>query len=1084
MKKAAPAPPKKSVAPPSSSAPPAQKVQSARPDSSATAKRVGSAAAARPARPPSPATSGASSTADGSSVTRDRRSAAENAWKRLAKRLPELSDSQLWKRIAGEGSVSNGGRSIDFKVDNAHRARISGSILSEGGGTLAVKGSVLQTLEAIFDDADGGGGAVTFLMAPNSEDKLVLRGDQKREWTRSSRSVSGSGSSQVVHAGSVSAGGITVSCSGNGKSSVAYTCDASSVSPFVPSTVSIERSGEVVSVLRLSHASGATSVIDSRKGGSEIVAQMFDNKASFVGGVQWNGEHSSFRLSGSGKLTCGSSSYDGGWKDGLRHGQGTFTICGPTGPTVQYAGPWQHDERHGPDGCVTLYSPMCNVLVTSSWNRGELDGAATIGIAGASNAHVKQQFNAGSLGPNVTLWMETGHFSGQWNDVLAALQFASSQSQSQPSFLKSDTSSVSKTFREVGEAFAAVDAVTAVEHRATERHLTLPASKAMIVEQLGLVGAAVVVLQLESAAEDRALEALSGVMRERDELKSSAAKASEALQKKQLRLDGLNADAAKARSAVEAARGQEEKEAAASRGNGGNDNDADLTMQHKGSLEQKTYLQGALTTAQAQLAHAKAELKTVQTRIAQLVKDSKNGDEEASKLSEKLAALAGQKTGLQQKLSEVEKDTDSTIQKRETARKELQSQLDTLQQTIAAVQAPNTPEEEERRAAAIKSELKEVQARVAALKKSLQSSEHPKQGDAELETKNRSLQTLQAGIDQAKAARAQAKDDVEELTGLSEYLKQSLRQLEHAAEAEKDLHSSVPDQQEELRHSAAVNDAAVQLAEADAAIERMGNENKSKEVMARRLHADLAAALEAQPPAALSPSPPPKQRRSDELEQQVKQLLSKCDQLRRKRDNIEERIASLTKQVQDIANRQQKRAEEEKSGSSYNCRTSGLGDVSGYSTSELKALVQKMRMEMEAAESATAQRKHELERSLEELAAARKRRNDAQHSQPKTIDWKLKVLQDEVDAREARIASLRSDQRRIQLLEARIEAAKEAVRNMTQSSELRQNQAATMARADQEWSHTTTLARAGSIVSRQANVARLSNARSSFSFDN
>ena len=188
--------------------------------------------------------------------------------------------------------------------------------------------------------------------------------------------------------------------------------------------------------------------------------------------------------------------------------------------------------------------------------------------------------------------------------------------------------------------------------------------------------------------------------------------------------------------------------------------------------------------------------------------------------------------------------------------------------------------------------------------------------------------------------------------------------------------------------------------------------------------------------------------------------------------------------MQDIANRQQKRAEEEKAGSSYNCRTSGLGDVSGYSTSELKALVQKMRMEMEAAESATAQRKHELERSLEELAAARKRRNDAQHSQPKTIDWKLKVLQDEVDAREARIASLRSDQRRIQLLEARIEAAKEAVRNMTQSSELRQNQAATMARADQEWSHTTTLARAGSIVSRQANVARLSNARSSFSFDN
>jgi hypothetical protein len=1092
MKKAAPAPapPRKSVnaAAPSAPPPASKGSLSARPDSSAGVKRVGSASSARPvvqasgARPPSPSVDSSTSS---SGMTLERRRAAMLAWGRLLARLPEMTDPQLWKKICGEGRTTAG--TIDFKTDNAHRVKLAVSMSSSGVGTASVQGAVLKLTNLSF--LAGSGDAVT-VTSSGSDEKIALAGDIRQDWTRAESSARGSGTGGAVHAGTISVGDVTVSFTDSGKSTITFKSAGPIPSPSTPATVTVDRAGGVVSTVRITHASGATSALESRKNGAEVSAQLLDNKASFSGGVQWNGgPHCSLRLCGQGKLTCGPSIYDGAWKDGLRHGQGTFTVCGATGPVVQYAGPWNNDERHGPDGSITLYSPMCNVLVTSAWKQGELDGRATIGVAGAPTALVKQGFSGGALASSVTLYMETGHFEGQWNDPQAALAYAHSQSQSQPSFLRNDTSGVSKMFKEVGEVFAAADAAVSLGTRVTERHLTLPAARAMLAEQLTLAGRAVVALQIDAAADEREVEALSGVTKERDELKAMATRAFEAVQKKQARAESLNSDVAKARVALEAARSAEEKEMIANRAAGGSDGDGDLASQHKALLEQKTYMQGALTTAQAQLLQAKADLKAVQARLAQIVKDNKSGDDEAGKLGEKLAQLSAQRSSLQQKLADLEKDFENTILKREAAKKEQQSQLETIQKTVASVQEASgsgAAENEERRNSKAKDDLKAVEGRIAALKKAQQGTASLKDSEAALETKRQEMEKLRSKIKAATVAREQVALDVEGLAAVSDYLRQSLQRASAAIDAaEADSSKPLPGWEEAVAHSRAVSEAANQQADADAAVSEVAAENKAKEALVRKLQANLADAIAAAAAAPLSPTPPQKPRRSDELEGQVKQLLGKCDQLRRKRDNIEERISSLTKQLQDITTRQQKRADEDRAqtSSSYGGRGVPGLDVTGYSPAELKALMQKMRADMELAENLVTQRKDELQRSLEDLAAARKRRNEAQQSQPKTVDWKLKVLQEEVDAREARIASLRSDLRRIPLLEAKIEAAKESVRNMAQSSELRQNQAATMARADQEWSHTTTLARAGSIVNRQASVTHAMGRRS-FSFDN
>ena len=77
-------------------------------------------------------------------------------------------------------------------------------------------------------------------------------------------------------------------------------------------------------------------------------------------------------------------------------------------------------------------------------------------------------------------------------------------------------------------------------------------------------------------------------------------------------------------------------------------------------------------------------------------------------------------------------------------------------------------------------------------------------------------------------------------------------------------------------------------------------------------------------------------------------------------------------------------------------------------------------------------------------------------------DWRMRALQEEVDARESRIVALRSELRRVTQLEAKIESAKDTLRTLTQRAELRQNTAATMARADMEWSASVNLARRAS----------------------
>lgn len=189
-------------------------------------------------------------------------------------------------------------------------------------------------------------------------------------------------------------------------------------------------------------------------------------------------------------------------------------------------------------------------------------------------------------------------------------------------------------------------------------------------------------------------------------------------------------------------------------------------------------------------------------------------------------------------------------------------------------------------------------------------------------------------------------------------------------------------------------------------------------------------------------------------------LQKKAQTLQQRTTALEEQKAGLLRDLEEAQRQKKLRSPPPKAASEkIDMRESFDGSVA-----ELKTLLQRMKKENEQYEGEVADLRRVVADAQKELDEAKRKKSPEQNHNNNNngADWRMRALQEEVDARESRIGSLRAELRRVTQLEAKIESAKDTLRTLTQRAELRQNTAATMARADMEWSASVNLARRAS----------------------
>ena len=185
------------------------------------------------------------------------------------------------------------------------------------------------------------------------------------------------------------------------------------------------------------------------------------------------------------------------------------------------------------------------------------------------------------------------------------------------------------------------------------------------------------------------------------------------------------------------------------------------------------------------------------------------------------------------------------------------------------------------------------------------------------------------------------------------------------------------------------------------------------------------------------------------LSREVDAMRRAVDELRQRRDLL--RRATPTVAPAAVTSGASDAADEEPA--PLLCRTAPPGDISmNASAEELKRLIAACRLSNAEKERAIVAVRKQL---ADAVADEDRLRADLAISQRRgggpNADWRMRALQDAIEARDALIADMRTDARRGKQLEAKLETTQMAMSTMYASAEVKQQQAVSKARADQEW---------------------------------
>jgi hypothetical protein len=508
-----------------------------------------------------------------------------------------------------------------------------------------------------------------------------------------------------------------------------------------------------------------------------------------------------------------------------------------------------------------------------------------------------------------------------------------------------------------------------------------------------------------------------------------------------------------------------------------------------------------------QIALAKAETKKLALKRDASAKDLKAIEAEVAQISEKMAGVASSIEAQTIKLAAVEHESDAALQKLEGSKQGAQEQLALLQRQLANINDNETggnstsPE-------SIEALLKELKVSISDLKKQIEDAEHLKaaeearklhlsnkvSSDMKLREELRAeLTRLTAGVEASKSALISKRQEIETMgVTLAELEAAFQKDSDDSLAASRDPEDHVTKRRTMESELEKLNEILAQgrtlmtrkMMELDAlriTIEALESELKEAKLIKMKPPVVAEPASPERKQSIRSPAPPtppprtatpPPDPRIGDLESSIKQALTKQDGFRRKKENINDRIDQLAKQkvmLQEKMERKTKSdADEAALRTSSSVAVSQDGGLNAMlldgSIPELKAFLSKMKEQNSQYEAENQTLRSKLDAITQSAADAKRQAANSGFpaQQSSGVDWRTKALQDEVDAREGRISALRSELKRTHLLEAKIQSAKESIKTLTQSAELRQTQAVQMAKADMDWTSSVTLARKAS----------------------
>lgn len=137
----------------------------------------------------------------------------------------------------------------------------------------------------------------------------------------------------------------------------------------------------------------------------------YDNNDVFIGEKNENGEpHGKGTYTHHNKGQVRQGTYDGEWKDGIKHGIGTYHYSNGD----VYEGPWKDDKRHGSNGKYTYYKNPSSVY-KGDWKDDMKHGSGIMEFANGDKYVGDWKKNKMEANEATYTWKDGTKYVGKWS---------------------------------------------------------------------------------------------------------------------------------------------------------------------------------------------------------------------------------------------------------------------------------------------------------------------------------------------------------------------------------------------------------------------------------------------------------------------------------------------------------------------------------------------------------------------------------------------------------------------------------------------------------------------------------------------
>ena len=768
-------------------------------------------------------------------------------------------------------------------------------------------------------------------------------------------------------------------------------------------------------------------------------------KVRLCTGDQFEGTFTDGRPSGEASFSCDRGErcqFRGTWKDGMRHGHGTFQ----TTSGRKFVGEWNADSRHGQG---TLEFPFVEsgsttvAKVKGSWHDGRLSGPFTI------EAHDKT-YACDSDALTVTIPMSSGVFRGKWQKQPQLFLQHGNNEISLPS--SSDPVATIETVQVILSAMCCVLNIQS----ALKLQAGPVAMRREVSTLLRMVAGEALKRRMNSAEESLKAVVAETEARAQDaeRLTTRLRKLGDGVKKSAAEVDRLGSEAKVKDQLLEEAKQEEQKELKTTATL--ESKLADLPELPSSTEADSTELSNELRSLSKALAEKSTEGRQIKTKVESAKRELSATKEEVSHLTDHLNKCNEAMTTAETKLEQQRVEYDRLISEAEESKQKVYEHVDTLLATVERLDAENSRLRQDVEAMSTKRQGKE---RSAAEKQ-----EHLSRRQKEVAELHRAAAEVLKRVDELKDRLASLESETETLQqAISSEDENLLEEQKMAAELRKKLGAA---QQKETALKCALekgrNEAASSEEELEHIRQRMERSIANLKKRCSAVDEEIAEANTTSETtssrrsfAESSDSPAdrkstPEAPQTSKTQQELNRTLQEIQQVRAQRTQLSSKMASSQATLSKLQDRIAK-LQASKRGETLSTE---IEQYKSMQTSELKELIasfkqgnEKEEMELSALKRDLQARQSEVDKARRELAS-NSRRGLPSRGSSNSVDPRLKILQEEADRRDSRIAELRMQVKRVQHLESKLAAARDTAHGLSQSRHVRQQHSSALKRRD------------------------------------